>query len=63
MKNLLDKFANKWISRKLSVFVVACLGLFSGTLQSGDWVIIATAYIGIQGVTDIVERIKFKQTK
>ena len=40
------------------VFIVACGGLFSGTLTSSDWVIIATAYIGIQGVSDIVERLK-----
>ena len=63
MKARLDKFLNKVISRKLSVFIVSCFGLFTGTIESGDWVIISTGYIMIQGVTDIVERIKFKQTK
>lgn len=53
----LDIVLNKWISRKLLVFTVACGGLFSGYLLSNDWVIIATAYIGIQGFTDIVERL------
>lgn len=56
-KEILDKIQNKWISRKLLVFVVACFGLFSGNLTSSDWVIIATAYISLQGVTDIVERL------
>jgi len=35
--------------------MIACGGLFSGQLTSSDWVIIATAYVGIQGFTDIVK--------
>jgi hypothetical protein len=54
----IDILINKWISRKLMVFIVACAGLFSGYLTSSDWVIISTAYIGIQGFTDIVNKIK-----
>ena len=57
-KEKLDSLLNKIISRKLMVFIVACAGLFYGTLTSYDWVIIATAYIGIQGVSDIVDRLK-----
>ena len=40
------------------VFIVASIGLFWGTLMSGDWVIIATAYIATQGFVDIVEKLK-----
>ncbi len=57
-KEKLDQLLNKVISRKLMVFIVSCGALFFGTLSSSDWVIIATAYIGIQGVADIVERLK-----
>jgi hypothetical protein len=57
-KEQLDILLNKWISRKLLVFVVACGGLFSGYLTSSDWVIIATAYVGIQGFMDIVNKLK-----
>jgi len=57
-KEQIDILLNKWISRKLMVFIVACTGLFSGYLTSSDWVIISTAYIGIQGFTDIVNKIK-----
>ena len=53
-KETLDRLLNKWISRKLLVFLVACVGLFLTNITSGDWVIIATAYISIQGFTDIV---------
>ena len=57
-KEQFDIILNKWISRKLLVFMVACVGLFSGQLTSSDWVIIATAYIGIEGITNIVERLR-----
>ena len=57
-KEQFDIILSKWISRKLLVFLVACIGLFTAQLTSSDWVIIATAYIGIQGFTDIVKKLK-----
>lgn len=57
-KEKIDRILSRWTSRKLMVFFVACFGLFSGTLTSGDWVIIATAYVSLQAFTDIVDRIK-----
>jgi len=57
-KEQFDLIISKWISRKLLVFMVACGGLFSGQLTSSDWVIIATAYVGIQGFTDIVKMLR-----
>lgn len=57
-KEQIDIIISKWISRKLLVFIIACAGLFSGYLISTDWVIIATAYVSIQGFTDIVSKIK-----
>lgn len=56
-KEQLDILISKWISRKLLVFLIACVGLFSGSLTSSDWIIIATTYIGIEGATNIVERL------
>ena len=57
-KEQFDIILSKWISRKLLVFLVACGGLFSGTLTSSDWVIIATAYIGIEAITNIVDTLR-----
>lgn len=57
-KETLDRLLNKWISRKLLVFLVASVGLFLANITSRDWVIIATAYISIQGFTDIVAKLK-----
>lgn len=53
----IDAYLKKWISRKLTVFVVASIGLFSNVITSTDWVIIATSYIAIEGATNIVERL------
>lgn len=57
MKEKIDLFLNKWVSRKLTAFIVASTGLFSGVITSTDWVIVATSYITIEGVTNIVERL------
>ena len=57
-KERLDIILNKFISRKLMVFIVACFGLFIGNITSTDWVVIATAYISVQGFTDIVTKLK-----
>ena len=57
MSNL-DKILHKIISRKLMVFLIACGGLFTGTLTSSDWVVIATIYISVQGVTDLIIKLK-----
>jgi hypothetical protein len=56
-KEKIDLFLNKWVSRKLTVFIVASFGLFFGNLTSSDWVIIATTYIAIEGATNIAERL------
>lgn len=56
-KEKIDLFLSKWISRKLIVFAIGSIALFSGSIESNDWVIVATAYISLQGVTDIVEKI------
>ena len=57
-KAKIDKFLHKFVSRKLIVFIVACFGLFSGNISGEEWIIISTAYISLQGVTDIVEKLK-----
>jgi hypothetical protein len=56
-KELLDRLQGKFVSRKLLVFVVACVGLFSGSITSEDWVIVATSYIAVQSAVDTVEKL------
>ena len=56
-KEKIDLFLSKWVSRKLMAFAIASLALFSGSIESSDWVIVATMYVAVQGATDIVERL------
>ena len=56
-KGKIDAFLSKWLSRKLMVFLISSAALFSNKLESADWVVIAAAYIAMQGTTDIVERL------
>lgn len=58
----IDKYLSKFVSRKLIVFSIGSIGLFTGFLQSGDWVVVATAYVSIEGFTTIIKEIyKSKQ--
>jgi hypothetical protein len=52
-KNL-DTLINKWISRKLFVFIVATVLLWLADLESSDWTMIAVVYLGSQTVLDSV---------
>jgi hypothetical protein len=58
MKGNIDRFLDRWTSRKLMVFAIATALALFGDLQSGDWVTIAVVYIGTQGALDIAERLK-----
>ncbi len=52
-KNL-DTLINKWISRKLFVFIIATLLMFFANLESSDWTMIAVVYLGSQTILDSV---------
>lgn len=53
----IDKYLSKFISRKLIVFVIASVGLFTGNITGDNWVVISTAYISIEGFTSVVTQI------
>jgi len=56
-KEFIDRYFSKWVSRKLLVFTIASVAMFTGKVNSNDWVIISTAYISLEGVTSIVDRL------
>tara|TARA_Y100001937_G_scaffold74868_1_gene101814 strand:+ start:327 stop:521 length:195 start_codon:yes stop_codon:yes gene_type:complete len=60
LRHVLDKTLNKLVSRKLMVWLTATGLMLTETLplQSGDWVAISLAYIGIQGLADIAREWK-----
>ena len=53
----IDKYLSKFISRKLIVFVIASVGLFTGNIDGNNWVVISTAYISIEGFTNIITEV------
>jgi len=55
-KGWLDKAQQKVVSRKFLVFIMTSIFLVLGFVTSDVWAMIATAYIGIQGFSDIVQR-------
>ena len=52
-QGFIDKLLSKAISRKLTVFIVACFALMAGVLDGDNFTFIAVAYIGTQGVIDL----------
>lgn len=52
-KNL-DTLINKWISRKLFVFLIASGLLMVADLDSSDWTLIAITYLSSQTILDSV---------
>ncbi len=56
-KHGLDRVLNKFVSRKLLVWLVATALMYTAKIESGDWILISMVYLGSQGVLDIVERI------
>lgn len=56
-KEYIDKYLSKFISRKLIVFVIASVGLFTGNITGDNWIIISTAYISVEGFTNIITEV------
>lgn len=53
----LDKYMSKWVSRKLLVFICATVGLFTGHINSEDWVIVSATYMSVEGVVSVITQI------
>ena len=58
MKNVLDKFLYKLVSRKLLVFLSSTTFFSLGMMSAEQWLVITTAYIGLQSFSDTITRIK-----
>jgi len=59
IKPLFDRLMGKVISRKFTVFSLATLFLYLGSITGDQWVAISLGYIGIQGIADIATQWKF----
>jgi hypothetical protein len=59
IKPFADKMMGKVISRKFTVFSLATIFLYLGSITGEQWVAISLGYIGIQGIADIATQWKF----
>ena len=59
IKPVFDRLMGKVISRKFTVFSLATLFLYLGSITGEQWVAISLGYIGIQGIADIATQWKF----
>ena len=59
IKPVFDRLMGKIISRKFTVFSLATLFLYLGSITGEQWVAISLGYIGIQGIADIATQWKF----
>ena len=53
MKAFVDRHMQRFLSRKLLVWITTTALLVAGRVDGDQWVAIALAYIGSQGVADI----------
>ena len=58
MKGKIDKFLGYFVSKKLSVFIIASFFVGFGMIQSTEWVNMSLIYIGGQSVIDAVAKLR-----
>lgn len=54
MKAKIDKLIGRFISKKLTVFLVGTVFISLGLLDGDQWMQLAVAYVGVQGFLDMV---------
>lgn len=60
MKNLVDRYLNKFISKKLTVWIVATTFFTLNMLPAPMWFQLTLVYIGSQAAVDIVHKLRAK---
>jgi len=60
VKAFADKHLERFMSKKLIVWLTTTGLLLAEKVDSEQWIIIAAAYVGTQGFVDVVARFKSK---
>ena len=60
VKAFADRHLERFVSKKLLVWLTTTGLLLAEKVDSEQWIIIATAYVGTQGFVDVVTRLKGK---
>tara|TARA_Y100000296_G_C5076816_1_gene207765 strand:- start:344 stop:547 length:204 start_codon:yes stop_codon:yes gene_type:complete len=53
VRGVVDKFLERYTSRKLLVWAVSTLFLVMGDIAPDQWVAISLGYVGIEGFADL----------
>ena len=56
MKHFIDRNLNKFVSRKLLVWLFSTGFLIYGLISSDQWMAVTLAYVGVQGFADIATK-------
>jgi len=59
-QEIIDRYLGKAISKKLIVFIIATIALFSGKVTGTEWIVISTAYISIVAYSETILKLKDK---
>ena len=57
-KSKIDKFLGQFVSKKLSVFIIASFFVGLGYIEPSQWVNISIIYIGGQSVVDAMAKLR-----
>ena len=58
MKGFVDKYLNKFISKKLTVFIIATLFICYSKIDPINWVNLSMVYIGSQACVDMIAQLR-----
>lgn len=58
MKNRIDNFLNRFISKKLTVFIIATVFVYFAKIDPINWVNLSMVYIGSQAAVDLMKQLR-----
>ena len=58
MPSKIDQALSSFISKKLTVFIIACAFVYLGKITTTEWVNIAMIYIGSQAAIDAIHKLR-----
>jgi len=58
MKSKLDNILNRFISKKLTVFIIATIFIYFNKIDAVNWVNLSMIYIGSQAAVDLMKALR-----
>jgi len=58
MKSKIDSILNRFISKKLTVFIIATIFIYFNKIDAVNWVNLSMIYIGSQAAVDLMKALR-----